>query len=523
MRIVTPSQMKLIDEFAIKKLCIPGIVLMENAAIAVMNTIQERFENIKDTVFIIFAGKGNNGGDGFAIARHLLNKGAVVYVYLLCEREALFGDAKTNFSIIEKMGAEIRETGDENQVMSLESSLVNSDIIIDSIFGTGLRGEIDEKTKSIIHIINSLDKPVISIDIPSGINGESGKICGKAVKADLTVTFGYIKKGLVVYPGSEYAGEVIIKDIGLPKDALMSQEIKLYMTDREYARKIMPERLSISNKGDYGKCLIITGSEGMTGAGCLAAKAAYRTGAGLVYLGIPGDYLGIYETSVSEAISIPFNMSKEGSISKRALPGILEATKGKDAICIGPGMGWNEDTKEIVRNIIEECGVPVVIDADAINAVSEDTSILRNKKAKIIMTPHPGEMSRLIKKSTEEIQKDRIKYAEEFAVSNNVILILKGSNSIAAMPDGDIYINSTGNPGMATAGSGDVLSGIIMAVLGQGIKPEKAAVYGTYLHGLAGDIAARLKNEQSLMAGDILKSIPAAIDNIIYKGKNCGE
>jgi hydroxyethylthiazole kinase-like uncharacterized protein yjeF len=511
MKVVTPRQMNQIDSLAINSIGIPGIVLMENAALRVVEEVNNYLGTVSCKKVFIFAGKGNNGGDAFAVARHLFNRGAKVYTYAVANKKDIAGDALVNLDILEKSGAEVWELTNLLQLEELKWELSTADLVIDGIFGTGLRGKIVGMQAEVIKAINLSDKPVISIDIPSGINGETGQVLGCCVKALKTITFALPKVGLIVHPGCEFVGELIIADIGIPQKVIESLNIKTNIIDRGLVSRLMPARQCESNKGDYGRVLIVTGSTGMTGAGCLSASAALRSGAGLVYLAVPSSLSYIYSISFKESITIPLEDDGAGFLCRKSIKPLLGGMKKKDVIAIGPGLSVNDFSIEIVDAVIRNSQVPVVMDADALNATARDISVLKQRKTQMVVTPHPGEMARLTGMSVEDVQGNRMETAKEFAAKYGVITVLKGAKTIIADPDGTVYINPSGNPGMATAGTGDVLTGIIAGLIGQGVKPLDAAVAGVYLHGMAGDRAAEEKGQHGLIAGDIAEGLPYVI------------
>lgn len=529
MKVVKPEEMSIIDKTAIEEYGIPGIVLMENAALSVVEEIKNSLGSLSEKKVIIFAGKGNNGGDALAVARHLHNRGAFVNVYIIGEADAIKGDARINLDIIRKMGLKPVELKGQhiniNYISNMMLYINEADMIVDGILGTGLKGEVTGIVSDIVKIINESGKYILSIDIPSGLNGSTGKIMGTCVKADKTVTFGLPKIGLLLHPGCEYAGRVIVADIGIPHNIIHSMNIKSNLIDFDIFSSLIPKRLNETNKGDYGKVLIITGSPGMTGAGCLAAKAALRTGSGLVYLGVPSTLAHIYNTNVTEAITISmqdkdvsdknaggYHQSGEaGYISASNINALGEYIKNKDVIAVGPGLSVKGGVFDITAWLIENSNVPLVLDADALNAISRNVSILGKLKAKAVITPHPGEMSRMTNMTIEEIRNHRIETAREFACRWGVVTVLKGWRTVVGLPDGTIYINTSGNPGMATAGTGDVLTGIIASFIAQGLTPEQAAVAGVFLHGKAGDRVASGMGEHGLIAGDIIEEIPYVI------------
>ena len=516
MKLATPGQMNQIDRTTISRVGIPGIVLMENAALRVVEEAVGIMGDPSGKDVVVFAGKGNNGGDAFAVARHLDNKGSKVSVYVLAEKGEISGDAATNLAVLGNMGVKVVELLKDSQLDQVRKETEAADLVVDGIFGTGLRGGVKGIPAMVIKLVNDSGRPVLSIDIPSGVSGETGKVLGICVEADVTVTFGLPKIGLAVHPGCDFAGRLVVADIGIPPAVIEELGIKANVTDEEYVLKRIPLRRKESNKGDYGKILIITGSTGMTGAGCLAGKAALRTGAGLVYLGVPAGLANVYDASLTEAVTLPLEDNGHGCLSAECAARILEKMGSMSAVAVGPGLTAGEDIFRIVEKIVEKSEVPLILDADALNALSRDVSILGKLKTRCVITPHPGEFSRLTGLEIRDIRDNRIEAAREFSGKWNVTTVLKGSRTVVATPDGDIYVNTTGNSGMATAGSGDVLTGIIAGLAAQGVELPGAAVTGVYLHGLAGDEAARIKGEHGLIAGDIVEEIPYVI-----KTRNC--
>ena len=515
MKIVEPRQMNEIDSMTINKIGIPGIVLMENAATAVVKEIEKDIKTLIGKNIAIFAGKGNNGGDAFGAARLLYNKGAEIKVYLIGKKSDIQHDAAINLRILENMGIEITEILDTAQMQNIKDNLKFTDVILDGIFGTGLSRDVGGISKEVIMCVNESKKHVISIDIPSGICGLTGKVMGVCIKANKTVTFALPKIGSIIHPGCDYTGELVVADISIPSKVVESLNIKNNIIDKKMVLKAIPSRYANSNKGSYGKALVVTGSKGMTGAGILSAKAALRAGVGLVYLGVPASLTNVYDGAVVEAVTIPLEDKDNGKLSADCIPQIKERLKGMSVAALGPGLSTSEDIFEIVKSMIIDSEIPLVIDADALNVLAKDVSILKELKAGAVVTPHPGEMARLIGIRVEDVQNNRIGIAKEFASKWNVITVLKGSRTVVAFPDGSVWINTTGNPGMASGGTGDVLTGIIAGFAAQGVGLENAAIAGVYVHGLAGDSASGKFGEHGLVASDIIEDIPLIIKDVI--------
>ena len=511
MKVCYSNEMKKIDEIAIHKAGIPGIVLMENAGITCIGEIQKTYNNLEGLKVAIFCGKGNNGGDGFVIARHLHNKKCDVTVYLTCGKD-FSEDARINFDIIKSMGLNVIE------LIQPPHNLNQYDLIIDAIFGTGIKGEITGLNYDVINEINAAQVYTLSVDIPSGIDSDSGEICSVCVKANKTVTFAAYKAGLLMYPGADYAGDITVADISIPEYILNDTISDIKVTDVEFFRENMPSRSRNSQKGDYGKLLILAGSEGLTGAAYLCSQSAMLCGSGLVTLAVPDCVNAILEAKTTEVMTMPVK-SQDGFISSEATDKISQKIKNIDAVLIGPGLGVCDGTYEILRLLLSQSEIPVIVDADAINCLSNDMSLLKNKKCNVILTPHSVEFSRLSGLSLKEIESNRLEVSRNFAKEFDVTLILKGSRSIVTGSGETQYINITGNPGLATAGSGDVLAGITASFAARGIDPLKACAMAVFLHGICGDIASKKYGMESLVATDVMQSIPDAYNHILQVEK----
>ncbi len=508
MRVVTPEQMKEIDETAINDFGIPGMVLMENAAFGVVREVRKILGDIPGKRVAVLAGKGNNGGDAFAVARHLFNMGACTNVYVFSKLADIGGDAKTNLDILVKMGIEINEVTKDEKVDEIKAGVKWAEVVVDGLLGTGLKGEVKGVMASIIELVNNCSVPVVAVDIPSGVNGETGKVSKACIRARTTVTFTFPKLGQLIHPGCEYVGNLEVVDIGIPKAAVDTTRIKSHLIDLEYVTKLLPKRREDSNKGTYGKVLVVAGSRGMTGAASLTGLSALRSGAGLVYMAAPLSLVQIYASTLIEAVTIPFEDGNEGKLGRESIPGILKQLESVGVAAVGPGLSAGAEIADVVYSIIKNSQVPIVLDADGINVLAKDVSILKGLKTQMVITPHPGEMARLIGASVREVQDDRVNVARTFSKQWGVITVLKGSRTIIASPEGEIYINTTGNPGMATGGSGDVLTGVIAGLIGQGLKPLDASIAGVHLHGLCGDRIAARKGEYGMIAGDLVQEIP---------------
>ncbi|WP_058486265.1 bifunctional ADP-dependent NAD(P)H-hydrate dehydratase/NAD(P)H-hydrate epimerase [Defluviitalea phaphyphila] len=518
MKVCDGKEMREIDNISINKMGIPGIVLMENAVLSIVKEIKDYLKNINNPKVAIVCGQGNNGGDGLGVARHLHNYGIDVDIVFIGNPDLLKNDAKINFKITENLSINKRIL---NLNSIIDDDIINiirkSDLIVDAIFGTGLTRKIEGILSELIDLINFYGKYIISIDIPSGIDSRTGEILGNAIKANKTVTLALPKSGLYLYPGTEFVGELVIADIGIPKEVINSMKLKMNILTEKEVEEIIPKRFKRSNKSTYGKVLVLAGAKGMTGAATLTCKGAFRIGAGLVSLGVPRSINDILEEKLTEVITIPLEEEK-GKLCEKSFEDIKSHLKKYKVIAVGPGIGQSKEITKFIDLLVKNVKTPIVVDADGINTISKKIDILKNLKVPLILTPHPGEMARLTGKTIEEILANPIKIVKEFCHKWNVILVLKDSRAIIGNPDGEIYINTTGNPGMSTAGSGDVLTGIIAGLIGQNVDPYKAAVLGTFLHGKAGDLAAIKLGQHGMMAGDIVNHIPKAI-KLYYKNK----
>lgn len=514
MKAVTAQEMKDIDLKAMNEFGIPGIVLMENAGRRVADAVLERAGSAQGTTVTIFAGKGNNGGDGFVAARHLFNMGADVKVLLLESPEKITGDAAINLAVWQKMGQKVYTVTQKEDFNAARLFLVRTDIVVDAIYGTGFKGKVRDYAGRIIEAINACNKPVIAVDVPSGLEADTGNVNGPCVRASLTVTFGLPKVGLLVEPGAGYTGELRVADISLPLSLLEDEQLSFNLLEKELVKGWLPFRPNSSHKGDYGRVLVIAGSKGMAGAACLAAEAAARAGAGLVTLAVPEAVYNPVAAKLAEVMVVPVPDTGEGTLSLKAVPVIKDMLKRADVLALGPGISAMDETQEAVREIVLMSALPTVLDADGLNALAGHTEMLKNVKGPMVLTPHPGEMGRLTGLSPGLVQQDRLKLARSWSSKWRAVLVLKGARSLVASPGGAVYINPSGNPGMATGGSGDVLTGIIAGLMAQGMEPARAAAAGVFLHGLAGDRAAMEKGMMGLIAGDILEALPAVTRSV---------
>ncbi|HEX9020196.1 MAG TPA: NAD(P)H-hydrate dehydratase [Nitrospirota bacterium] len=508
MKIVTTRQIKNIDRRAIKDFGIPGPVLMENAATAVMAEMEKFFDGLGGVRVGIICGKGNNGGDGLALARKLRIRGVAVRVALLAPFAAVTGEARVNLSILRKTDVEIVQNASAH---ALSDVISWADILVDAMLGVGLSSPLKGIYARAVAMVNGSGRPVVAIDIPTGIDADMGAVMGSAIKADLTVTMALLKRGLVLHPGTQHAGTVRIADIGIPAEVVDREKITATLLTRGAAWGVLGRRALDAHKGSFGHVMIIAGSQGKAGAAVMAARGALRSGAGLVSVAAAQSLVPIIQSQVFEAMCIPAAESIDGTMGIGAEEELLRAMSSMSACAIGPGLSTHYETVQVVRNLVQGLTVPAVIDADGLNALAGSIEILRRARAPLVLTPHPGEMGRLMGISSAEVQKDRIGVATAFAKKHNVTLVLKGAGTVIAAPNGYVFINSTGNPGMATGGTGDVLTGMIGGLLAQGHGATRAACFAVYLHGLAGDMAAKEKGEAGMIAGDLIDKIQKAM------------
>jgi len=512
--IVTPRQMREIDSSAIKGLGIPSLVLMENAGVAVVDEIEKRIDSGRLKVTVM-CGPGNNGGDGMVSARHLHDRGHEVVVYLAVPRAQFKGDANVQLKSVTRMGIPVSVLSSDSSFERAEQRIKDSHITIDAVFGTGLDRKIEGSFARCIQLVNTCPGLVVSADIPSGLDGSSGLPLGVAVTADITVTFGFPKTGIMLYPGAEYAGEVVIAEIGIPMSALQDVEVYGEIIDQESVKKAFPDRWVDTHKGTYGHLLVCSGSTGKMGAGLLTARAAMRAGAGLVTLALPASASQSVDPAALEIMTAPLPETADGSISFGGLKAIEKLLEGKSAIAIGPGLSMDEETVAFVREVLTWEGFAAVVDADALNAIGTDLHILQVRGDHTVLTPHPGEMARLLGTGIMDVQADRIGSSLMCAEQSGCTVVLKGARTIVARPDGAFFINTTGNPGMATGGTGDVLTGILGALLASGRSAITSALASVYLHGAAGDRAAEQITEHSLIASDVIDNMGVSLKEIL--------
>lgn len=503
MRIVTCAQMRKMEKAAID--CgISALRLMENAGSAAARCIRESVP-VAGKRCVILCGRGNNGGDGFVVARRLLESNAQVTVIMACGTPATAEAA----DMFERLSSLRPLVIDASQTERCIASLTNAEIIVDAVFGTGFRGSVnDERLTLFFETINKSGAHVFSLDMPSGANADTGEVDGAYIKADCTIAFAAPKVGMFIFPAAEYCGRVATVGIGMPDIAFEIEGQNTSLLDMSMIEKSIPRRAKDSNKGDYGRVFCICGSLGMAGAAYLSAMGALRCGAGIITLGVPQPIYVPVASKLNESLVYPLEATQDGSFSYSNLDKILETAKKATVLLIGCGLSMQEETQNLVRDIISQVTCKVILDADGINAFDGHIDLLRTSKAELILTPHPGEMARLCGKTIDEIQRNRLETAQEFAEDAGVTLILKGANTVVAGKNGKSYINPTGNPGMARGGSGDILAGMTAAFVSQGLSSNAAACCAVYIHGLAGDRCAEKLSQYGMLPTDMLLEVP---------------
>ncbi|MGA2404119.1 MAG: NAD(P)H-hydrate dehydratase [Syntrophobacteraceae bacterium] len=511
MLVLSAKEMAGFDEQTIREVGIPGIVLMENAAQGAAAFFLKVIPDLMDRRITVVAGSGNNAGDGFALARIFHSKGAHVNVVCLRTPLKLTGDALTNFRILEKIGVRITVWNEAADFDAQWEQAGKTDAVIDAILGTGLKTEVKGLYRNIIEKINGLNVPVLAVDVPSGLDSTTGLPLGAAIEATATAAFGFLKIGHLIERGAELVGKVEVIDIGIPPGLVQSAGIQRWWLTDEFLSSWIEPRPAAAHKGHAGHVCVLSGSLGKTGAAALVCLGAARAGAGLVTLFVPESLNPIMEVKLTEAMTLPISETLEKTPSCAAFHRILHFLQGKQALAIGPGISTNEDTAALVRKLLPNAPCPIVLDADAITAVSEDPGILRKAQVPLVLTPHPGEMARICHGTVSDVQHNRLETAAKFSGEYGVVLVLKGHRTIIAAPDGKLAINSTGNPAMAGGGMGDTLTGIIAGLLAQGFDAFRAACLGVYVHGAACDRIFDGVSSRGLLATDMLDEVPSVL------------
>ena len=506
MLVCTAAQMQELDRITIEDYGIPGVVLMEVAGRGVVDVITR--ERPPEGRVVILCGSGNNAGDGFVIARHLQARGYRVTVYLVADRSKIQGDALVNLEVLERLGTDLQPLQTEEELARAESGLVHGSVVVDALLGTGLNSEVRGQYRRVLERANRCRGLKVAVDVPSGINADSGEVMGVAFDADHTVTFGLPKVGLVSHPGVDRVGELHVVDIGIPPGATADRDFAAELLEPEHIGRWLMDRPRWGHKGTYGHLLVIAGSEGKTGAAVLCGEAALRCGVGLATVASPREAMRAMEAKTREVMLAP--LCPEGAELDGSDPVVkhcVDLLRGKAALAIGPGIPRGPGMQRLICRLIREVTTPIVIDADGLNELAGALDCLDDATAPVVLTPHPGEMARLSGLSAAEVQANRIAVATELAGKRGVYVALKGACTVIAAPDGRVYINPTGNSGMGSGGTGDVLTGLVGGFLAQQQDPLDALCLGVFIHGLAGDRAAMRHGQHGLLASDLLAEV----------------
>jgi NAD(P)H-hydrate epimerase len=510
MLVVTAQEMRELDRLTIEKYGVPSLRLMENAGAAVARALLERFGKAAKGGVLVVAGKGNNGGDGLVAARHLKKKRIPCEVVLLARKESLSPDAAENLRAYLNVKGTLFEA-EENFPALLAQRLKDTKLVLDAILGTGLKEDVRGAYAEAIALINSSGLPVVAADVPSGLDGDTGKPLGAAIKAELTVALGYAKLGEVIHPGVSYVGELVVADIGIHPDAVKEVGPAIELLEEAEIGRLVPERAADSHKGTYGHLLAVAGSRGKTGAAILACRAAMRAGAGLVTLAAPRALNDIFAGALVEVMTEPLRDNADEEMAPVGDHEWRRILEKKSAVLFGPGVGVDDSARGALWWLLKNIATPLVVDADGLNLLAGDVEILSSAKQPPVLTPHPGEMARLIGGDTAAVNGDRVGVARSFARQHRCYVVLKGARTVIATPAGRVFINPTGNPGMASGGMGDVLAGILAALLAQGLPTEDALKLGVFVHGFAGDRVAMVKGQIGLIASDVIEALPECL------------
>jgi ADP-dependent NAD(P)H-hydrate dehydratase / NAD(P)H-hydrate epimerase len=521
MKILTAAEMREVDRLTSERYGIPSLTLMENAGRRVAEFICGRYSDLARCRIVVLCGRGNNGGDGFVTARYLREMGAKPAVYLFAAPEDLRGDAATNLERWRQASGELHVIRNPEEWQSRKGQVASADLIVDALLGTGIRGAVEGLLATVIRDVDQRDprQQVLAVDIPSGLPSDTGEVPDVVVLANYTVSLTAPKVGMVLGNASRAVGQLVTGEIGSPRELLdeIGKGRLRWSEPGEFSNFALP-RQPQGHKGDYGHALIVAGSVGKTGAAVLASWAALRVGAGLVTVATPEPALAIIAAHTPEVMTEPLLPTAAGTISLRSLENgsFASIARGKRALGIGPGLSTNHETQEFVRKVVAQRSAPIILDADGLNAFDGRSAELKSANGLLGLTPHPGEMARLLGRSIKDVEADRVGIARQAAADWNACVILKGHQTVVASPAGEAFINSTGNPGMGTGGTGDVLTGMLaglVAQYGQDLDDSGYAellAFGVYLHGLAGDIAYAARGEAPLMASDLVQEIPRA-------------
>lgn len=513
MIVVTAEEMREMDRVTIQEYGVPSPVLMERAGQAVTRALIKSFGQAAKRGVLVVAGKGNNGGDGLVVARHLKAKRVPCEVVLLADPKELSHDAAENLRAFLKRRGKLYEAAG-GSLSPLRDRLKGKGVLVDAILGTGLKEEVRGVYARAITMMNGSGLPIVAVDVPSGLDSDGGGPLGATIKAAMTVALGFPKLGEVIYPGLSYVGELAVADIGIEPKAVERVQPQVELMEQGQIRKLIPHREPDTHKGTYGHLLVMAGSRGKTGAALLACRAAMRVGAGLVTLAAPRSLNDIFATSLVEVMTEPLRDDAQEDIEPVSEEDWRYLLGKKSAFLFGPGIGVKDSARSALRWLLRHLEIPWVIDADGLNNLAAEVGRLRGAKIAPVLTPHPGEMARLIGGNASAVNQDRVGTARSFARENRCYLVLKGARTVIATPEGKAYINPTGNPGMASGGMGDVLAGILAGLLAQGLQVEEALKLGVFLHGFVGDRVAEASGEMGLIASDVLEGLPRGLKQL---------
>ncbi len=518
MRVLTSAQMQAADRAAIETVGIPAAVLMENAGRQVVAAMEQHLPELYDQRVAVLCGKGNNGGDGFVVARVLAAAGADVSVYLTVPASAVTSDCRGNLTALHALGLPVTEVADPAAWAAALADIAGADLIVDALFGTGLTRPLDGHPAEVVRGLNATGVPIVSVDLPSGVSADTGAVIGETIEAVLTVTLGAPKVPLLVPPAATLAGNLVVADIGIPESVIEAVSgPRIEVITREWAREQIEPRPDELHKGECGRVTIVAGSIGRTGAAQLAALGALRSGAGLVTVATPRACQDVVSGLMPEYMTLGLESTPEGTLAASVADTVLD--QRCDVLAIGPGLGQGPGVRQAVRALVDRSAVPLVLDADALNAFVDQPGALTGRDGRdLIITPHPGEMARLIGATVDHVQRHRVEVARDLATSQRLYVILKGSRTVVATPDGAVLINVTGNPGMATGGTGDVLTGVVAAWMAQLLDAEVACALAVCLHGMAGDLAAEAHGEVGMIASDLAHRLGAAVQRLTTDG-----
>lgn len=515
MRLLTADQMRELDRYAIENCGVPGLVLMENAGRGAAQIVDERYGSLRSGSVLVVAGKGNNGGDGYVMARHLENMGWNVKTLVLASRDEIVGDAATNLNILEQNQHSLHYALSDAEIVQYLNQLSGVVLVVDAIFGNGLNSAVRGHYRCAIQQINAMALPVVAVDMPSGCHGTTGEILAESIMADCSISFAFAKLGQVSYPACQYAGELFVVDIGMPHRVQQAVSQQYVLVTGSVAASLLPQRPTAGHKGTFGHVLVVAGSTGKGGAAQMCAAAGLRSGAGLVTLATTDTVQPFIAPAIAEVMTVALP-SECGGLTCESLEAIRSLWQGKNVVALGPGLGQTDTVKQLVRAIVLHAPCPMVIDADALNALEGDLGCLNKRLARhVVVTPHPGEMARLTGLQVEEIQNRRAEVSAKFAEEWNVVVVLKGARTVIAAPDGRVWINCSGNSGMGSGGMGDILTGVIAGWLAQGVDLFHAAVIGVYLHGKAADQCQTVYGGAGYVATDLLPQLPVVRQSLM--------